>query len=90
MCKLRRDLYPIFEKIGCDKNIAAYRDPFDLWATFLMLAAFIYNRLDTSLKVLEKVPVESYPEEVKVLVKNLSATDSSSSGTRFLLLLVTT
>ena len=66
-------LNPIFEKIGCDKNMAAYRDPFDLWAIFQMLAGFIYNRLDTSMKVLEKVPVESYPEEVKVLVKNLSA-----------------
>ena len=55
----------IFEKIGCDKDIASYRDPFDLWATFLLLAGFIYNPLDTLKKVLEKVPVESYPEEVR-------------------------
>ena len=66
-------LLSIFKKIGCDESIAAYRDPFDLWATFQMLAGFIYNRLDTVMKVLEKVPVESYTEEVKVLVKNLDA-----------------
>ena len=61
----------IFEKIGCDKDIASYRDPFDLWATFLLLAGFIYNPLDTLKKVLEKIPVESYPEEVRDVQKSV-------------------
>ena len=65
------DVCPIFEKIGRDKKIPSFRDPFDLWSILRLLAGFLYNRVDILMKTMQKIPVESYPEDVKVLVKNL-------------------
>ena len=61
----------IFGKIGGDKKIPSYRDPFDLWAILQLLAGFLYNRVDILMKAMQKIPYESYPKPAKGFMKYL-------------------
>ena len=72
------EVIPIFEKIGRDKKLASFRDPFDLWSILQMLAGYIYNRLDIQTRIVQKIPLESYPEMLQPIIKNFNVDQQNS------------
>ena len=70
-CKYMPEAGPFLNKIREDQRISSFKDPFDLWDIFELLAGFLNNRPDLLIKTIHKIPLESYPREVRVLLEKI-------------------
>ena len=70
-CEFMPQVDPCLREIGKDKRITSFKDPFDLWGIFHLLEGFINNRPDLMIKAKHKFPIESYPQEVRVLLERI-------------------